>query len=280
MLIFRDYDQKALDAQYDNRARVPEFATHVAAWKSGSDAARAALSAELDLPYGPDARQRLDIFPPLRQPWPVAVFIHGGYWRAMEKELFAFLAPAFVAAGVGFVNLEYRLCPAVGIGDIVADIDAALGWIATNIARFGGDPNHVHVMGHSAGGHLAALALSRHAGLRGAVAVSGLYELEPIRLSFLNADLRLDAGQARALSPLHALPQGPRGPLLLAVGGAESEEFHRQQRDYAAAWRAGRRPVLEMMPEGRDHFTVLSALGDPGQALFDAALRQILGPAP
>ena len=289
---YRDYDQAGLDAQYNNRAMVPDHAAYIDSWATRSAEARRHLSVDLDLAYGDDPRQRLDFFPAPQRDAPVLAFIHGGYWQALDKQHFSHVAPLFVAAGIAVAVLGYRLAPAQRMTAIASDIRAALGFLYRELPSLGGDRSRIHLAGHSAGGHLAALAAQTDwpalfpdlpgdlpAGLvRGVCSISGLYDLEPIRCSYLNEALALDAAEVAALSPMAHLPAKASGPLLLAVGGAESAEYHRQQADYAARLRAARHPVQAIILEGRHHFSAADALAEPDSPLFEGVLRQILAP--
>jgi arylformamidase len=237
----------------------------------------------LDVRYGDDPSERLDLFLPHhrgnpRRPAPVLVYIHGGYWRTLDKRSQCFVAPALAEAGALVVLPDYALCPAVSIEHIVLQMVQALTWVWRNAARFGGEPSRIVVAGHSAGGHLAAMMLQcrwhQVAGdlppslVRSALSISGLYDLEPLRHApFLAPDLRLDAVAARRLSPARMPP--PAGRLLALVGGDESEEFHRQQALVERAWRA--RVSAEVVP-GCHHMNVLHTLADPGSRTFDLAL--------
>jgi arylformamidase len=287
-LPYRDYDQAGLDAQYNNRAMVLDHAAFIDSWARRSAEARRHLSVDLDLAYGEDSRQRLDFFPAPQRDAPVLAFIHGGYWQALDKAHFSHIAPLFVAAGIAVAVLGYRLAPAQRMTAIASDIRVALAFLYRELPRLGGDRARIHLAGHSAGGHLAALAATTDwpavspdvpAGLvRGVCSISGLYDLEPIRLSYLNDILALDAAEAATLSPIATLPAKSSGPLLLAVGGAESAEYHRQQADYAVRLRAARYPVQTMILEGRHHFSAVDALAEPDSPLFEGVLRQILAP--
>jgi arylformamidase len=189
--------------------------------------------------------------------------------------------------------VNYALCPAVTMDEIVRQMRAALVWLWRNAPRFGGDPGRIHVTGHSAGGHLTAALMvtdwTTHGlpatgptggPIAGGVAISGLYELEPIRLTYLNKALALDGQSARRNSPVFDVKpaSGASPPLVLAVGQRESKEFHRQQDIFARAWRAAGRPADEMDLPGLNHFSVLEAFCDPGHALFRATLDQINRP--
>ena len=182
MAVYRGYDQTGLDAQYNLRARHADHAAIFARWAETSAEARACLGAELDVAYGTEAGTTLDIFPAAPRDGrasPILTFIHGGYWQALDKSDSSFLAPAFVAAGIAFVTLNYSLAPAADMDRIVAQIRAAHLWLRDNATHFGGDPATMFVFGHSAGGHLTALAMAE-APVKGGCSISGLYELEAV----------------------------------------------------------------------------------------------------
>ena len=275
------------DAQYNNRARVPDAARLLAGWARASALARSRMACALDVAYGSEPGATLDVFAATGSSAqggagaPVLVFIHGGYWRALDKADHSFIAPAFVQAGAMVVVPNYALCPAVSIGQIAQQCTRALDWAWRHAARYGGDPARMHVIGHSAGGHLAAMLLccdwpTVHAGLpprflAGAMSISGLFDLAPLRRTpFLQADLRLTAAAVRRLSPAHFPP--PAGPLLALVGAHESDEFLRQNRLIRARWGAQSVPVCETLPD-HNHFTVLQDLVDPAGRAHQHALR-------
>lgn len=269
------------DAQYNNRARVPDHAEVLARWANASVPARDGLIHRLDVPYGSSAGERLDLFPARQPGSPVLVFIHGGYWRALDKADHSFVAPAFVHAGAAVVVPNYALCPAVTIEQIALQTAEALAWTWRNAAEFGGDPSRIAVVGHSAGGHLAAMMLScrwKDLGddlpqrlVCGAMALSGVFDMEPLRLTpFLQADLQLTPASVRRLSP--AFFPRPRGPLFALAGGDESEEFIRQTHLIRDQWGPSTVPVCETVI-GANHFTVLHDLADPSKRAHRLALR-------
>lgn len=270
------------DAQYNNRARVPEAATLLLPrWAQASALTRERMTCLLDQPYGDAPGETLDVFPARADGAPVLVFIHGGWWRALDKADHSFIAPAFVQAGAMVVVPNYSLCPAVTIEQIALQTTRALAWAWRNARRFGGNPGRIVVAGHSAGGHLAAMLLACHwktVGdelpqrlVHGALSVSGVFDLEPIRQApFLAPDLQLTPASVRRLSP--AFFPRPRGPLAALVGGLESEEFIRQNQLIRDQWGPSSVPICEVLP-GLNHFTVLHDLVDPAGKAHVHALR-------
>ena len=282
------HDPAWLDAQYNNRARVPDHARVLASWAEASALARSSSPAVLDVQYGDAAGETLDIFPatapkaPGGAGAPVLVFIHGGYWRSLDKSDHSFVAPSFNADGAMVVVPNYALCPAVGIEHIVLQMAAVIRWVWRHAAEFGGDPTRIALAGHSAGGHLAAMLLScrwREVAddlpaqpLAGALSISGLYDLEPLRHTpFLQADLRLTPAAVARLSPAF-FPRPKGAKLYAAVGIDESDEFLRQNRLIRDVWGPTAVPVCETVPAS-NHFTVLKNLADPAGRLHGLALR-------
>jgi len=271
-----------LDAQYNALRSLPEPGLLFAAWAQRSDEVRRSHLCHLDLRYGPSPGQHLDVFPAREADAPVAVFIHGGFWRGSDKSLHAFLVPALVATGAAVVLLNYDLCPQVRIEDIVAQVRRGAAWVAQNIRHFGGDPQRISLVGHSAGAHLAAMLLSEGedgapaAPVRHALCISGLFDLEIIRqVPFLKGDLQLGEDAARRLSPIRRQP-APGVQVHAVVGGEESAEFLRQTTLLRAHWGTDRTPVCEPVP-GCRHFDILEALALPHSALHALAARVIHG---
>jgi arylformamidase len=282
--VFLGYDRAGLDREYDNRGKVANYAEHLSRYPAESARARDTLPSRLDLRYGPAPGETLDIFLPVGHgPWPVHVFVHGGYWRSLDKQDFSFVALAFQPADVLVAVINYALVPAVDMDELVRQVRASVAWIHRNAGALGGDPARLTVSGHSAGGHLIAMLMStdwgRFAGLpsdviKAGCGISGLYDLEPIRLCYLNETLGLTAEAARRNSPVHLVPAAA-GPLLLAVGAKEGDEYHRQTESLAAAWRRRGLTVEVMDMAGHDHFSIIAELGDPGTPLSGAIRRQI-----
>jgi arylformamidase len=278
-IVYRDWDQARLDAQVNLRARWPEHGAFFERWARDSAAVRGQRHALIDLAYGGSTGERLDLFPvPGASRAPVLAFIHGGYWQALDKGDHSDLAPAFVDRGIAFASLNYDLAPKAAIGDMIAQVRNALAYLHDHAGRLGLDPERIFVAGHSAGGHLAVSALDRSwppaRGLprdlvKGALSLSGVYDLEPMRLSYHQAVLGLDADQVAAWSPARSVP-ADAGPLLLAVGGDETQEFRLQQAEFLDAWRAaGLRARTVDLPD-RHHFDVVETLADPDHPLHQA----------
>jgi len=275
-------DPAWLDAQYNNRARVADAVVILGRWATASAVARDGSPRKvLDVPYGDAPSETLDIFP-AGPASPVLVFVHGGYWRSLDKADHSFVAPSFVADGATVVVPNYALCPAVTVEDIALQMVRAVAWTWRHIAAYGGDPSRIAVAGHSAGAHLAAMLLSCRwksvgddlpaAPIAGALAISGLYDLEPVRLTpFLQADLRLTPSQVTRASPAF-FPRPKAGKLNAVVGAEESDEFLRHNQLIRDQWGPTAVPVCETVP-GANHFTVLESLVDPAGRLHDLALR-------
>ena len=267
------------DEQYNNRARIPE---HPAILKHWADASAAALGRHpelVELAYGPAPREKLDVFPARSPGAPVFVYLHGGYWRALDKRDHSFVAPPLVDAGAMVVLPDYSLCPQVTVEHIVLQTVRALAWVYRHAREHGGDPERIVVAGHSAGGHLATMMLACrwaevHPSLpadlvKAALSISGIYELEPLRHApFLAADLGLTVASALRSSP--AWMPAPSGRLAVVVGGDESEEFHRQAELIRENW--GEKVVASEIVAGRNHMDVLHELASPGSNTHQLAL--------
>ena len=280
------WDAQWLDRMYNNRELVPEYILHLARWAEASGDAREAHAFETDVAYGSGPMETLDVFPSDRPGAPVVVFIHGGYWRSLDKSDHSFLAPAFKNQGACVVIPNYALCPAVTVPQITLQLVRALAWTWRHIRQYGGDPNRITVIGHSAGGHLAAMLLNclwpLHAPdlpsdlVKGALSISGLYDLTPImHTPFLKDSLRLTPEQVHLASPA-LLPAPQQGVLYTVVGGDESAEFIRQNQLIQQIWGRHRVPVCEILP-GKNHFSVLEEVSAPWTHLHQLASRLVFG---
>ena len=276
-------DQDFLSREYNNRELVPDHAQYFARWAEGSARARATMTCYLDRDYGPAPGEKLDIFPARKGDGSVLMFIHGGYWRSLDKRDFAYFAPAWVDAGVSLVVVNYDLCPQVTIEEIVRQMLRASAWLYRHAEEYGMDEERLFVSGHSAGAHLTAMLMAALWPVyepqlpkdlfKGGLAVSGIYDLRPLaQVGFLNADLRLDEAAALKVSPAF-LPPATRAPLYTCVGGAESSEFRRQNALIAQRWRSAVAGDIAM--PGHNHFSVVDELANPASALFAGAKRMM-----
>jgi arylformamidase len=270
--------------EYNPRVRAPQHETIKIGWQTRSAAARQKLSAHLDLRYGAGAGETIDVFPAKNSGSPVFVFIHGGYWRGLDKSDFSFLAPSLIGAGAAVFMPNYALAPKVSVEHIVRQVISAVWWIYKNAETYGGDPRRIVVAGHSAGAHMAALLMAvawptwqgaaAPEVIQSVLAISGVYDLRPlVHASFLNDDLKLDEARAANLSPALLSPTGS-ARVWTCVGGEESAEFHRQNALIAAQWPQKFGGDIAM--PGFNHFDVVDELENPESPLYRAAL-QLLG---
>jgi arylformamidase len=281
-------DRSTLDANYNLRAAVPEHQDYFDRYEAASEAWRERCGGRPDLLYGSSPRQAIDLYLPEAggRP-PLLVFIHGGYWQRFDRKAFAFVAEPLRAAGAAVALIGYDLAPAVDMDAIVGQIRRGLGWLYREGATLGYDPARIFVAGHSAGGHLTAMALATDWAahglppdlIKGACAISGIFDLEPIRLCYLNEVLGLDAEQARRNSPLH-LPPGPAPcPVTVAVGETETAAFHEQSRAYAGKLAAAGWPCRLVVQPGMHHFESVMSMARADDALVRILAGQ-MGLAP
>ncbi len=267
--------------EYNNRALVPDHPRYFERWARDSGRARATMACHLEQRYGDAPGETMDIFPARKGDGSCMMFIHGGYWRALDKKGHSFLAPAWVGAGVSLAVVNYDLCPRVTVEEIVRQMLRAGRWLWLRAEDYGMDEDRLYVCGHSAGGHLTAMMMAAlwpalDARLpkdlfKGGLAISGLYDLRPmLQVDWLNADLRLDEAAALKASPAF-LPPATRAPVMTCVGGDESPEFKRQNALLAERWKGVITGDIPM--PGRNHFSVLDGFGDPSSALFAGGRR-------
>jgi arylformamidase len=282
--IFRDYDQAGLDAQYNNRLRWPDYKEHFANWRIWSAETCAKLPCHLDLAFGPSPMEKLDILPAEKPGAPLYVFIHGGYWYSLDKADYSYVAEGFRPHGIATAVNNFGLAPDTSMDEIVRQNRAALAWLWHNAKSYGADQDRIYVCGHSAGGHLALMLLATdwpafEPGLpavlvKGACSIGGLYDMEPIRLSYLNKTLKMSPEEANRNAPLLARYSVP-APLSLVVAVDESPEYHRQSEAMADRWRKLGYPVDLLVPQGLNHFDVVNQLRDPTCELVKVQLAEM-----
>lgn len=282
--VYRGMDQGELDRQYDARATVEDITPFLKQYATLTAAAKAALDVIGDVPFGSHPDEVLDFFPAGPNA-PVFIFIHGGYWRLLSKDESAFFARCFVERGIAVAAVNYSLAPMASLDEISRQVRSAVAHLWHEAGRYGIDRARLHVGGTSAGGHLAGMVLADgwrsrfglpDTAIAGGVAINGLYDLEPVRLSFPNEWVKLDAAAARRNSPIHHLPDGGC-PLLVTWAGLDTEEFKRQSRDYAEACRRSGFSVSSFEVSDRNHFDIILDLVDPERALTRRVFAQIEG---
>ena len=287
-MLYRDFaTQEELDAQYDLRTLFPEAASlyEEFLWRESAKV-REGLDHRLDVPFGPTLAEHSDVYPAPEGGGasPVLVFIHGGFWVMRTSKEFGFVARGPASRGVATVVTNYALCPYVSIDEIVRQTRAAVAWTYRNARSFGGDPERIHVAGHSAGGHLVAMLLATdwpgdyglpRDTIKSAAAISGLFDLSPLPYTFLQPKVQLTWDQVQRNSPIFGLPDPKSGvpPLLVVYGERETDEFKRQSEEFSAAWREkGLGGELLVVP-GKNHFDVIDGFLDAGSQLCTAILR-------
>lgn len=267
-IVYGSMDRPTLDAAYNNSAAVADSDRYIAEWLRRSEALRARLPDRLNLVFGDGPRAQLDFFASERPGAPTLLFFHGGYWQRNTKEGFSFVAEGPLAHGFHVAVAGYTLAPDVAMDDIVGQARTALHWLHRHLATLGGDPARLYISGWSAGGHLAAMLMDETR-VAGGLTISGIFDLEPIRFSYLNDKLGLDAEQARRNSPLLNLP-ARAAKLILAYGANELPELKRQSRDFRAAWSAHTLPVDMIEVAGCHHYAILEQLARPDGLLTKA----------
>lgn len=288
-IVYRQFDAAALDVQYNARATVPHVESILKQYADESRQARDTLPCALNLAYGDHPDETLDVFPAARgnpargNPAPVFIYLHGGYWRALGKDDSSSMAPAFTRAGAVVVAVNYSLAPAVTLDRIVDQVRRAVAWVHRHIAAHGGDPGRLHVGGSSAGGHLCGMLLAggwqRELGLpddviKGALLLSGLYDLEPLVHTHINQWMRMTPADATRNSPSRLAP-AHGCPIVVSHGENETDEFKRQSSDYLQAWQARGFPGRYVPAPGLNHFDIVLDLGRPDSALADAMFEQM-----
>jgi arylformamidase len=262
---------------------VPDHPQYFARWAEESERVRRSVRCYLDVPFGTHAMEKMDIFQPNGASRALLMFIHGGYWRALDKKDHSFVAAELVKHGVTVAVPNYALCPSVTIEDIVRQMLQAAAWLYRNGGNFGAPYGRVHVAGHSAGGHLTAMMLAAvwpsfardlpKKVVTGGLAISGVYDLRDIvNVPSVNDDVRMNAAQAWKWSPL-SLPPATDAPLYLAAGGKELPPFLDQNRAFGQHWK---KVLAQDVPCPDDnHFSILEKLRDPSSGLFRGAMKMM-----
>jgi arylformamidase len=276
-------DSAQFDLQYNPRTTIKNFQEYFDRAEARSLEALPELDGYVDVPYGPHEAQKLDIFRARGPSKAVLMFIHGGYWRGLDKRFYNFLAPALTRAGVTFANVNYALCPTVTIEEIVRQVLQAGAWLRRNASNFGGDPRRLYVAGNSAGGHLTAMMLAAlwpvfapdlpKKVFQGGLSISGVHDLRPLAgAAFLKPQVNFDLAVARRCSPV-LMPPATDAKLWTCVGGAEPQAFQDQNASIAKAWKSVFAGDIKM--PGENHFSVTEKLADPSSPLFRGALRMM-----
>lgn len=271
-----------LEYNYNNMARRPDAPELLQRLAERSEAYRRRADAALDCRYGDGERETLDLFRGGERDAPLYVYIHGGYWQRGDKSMYSYLAEAFNAAGIDVAIVGYPLCPQVSMTGLVASIRAALAWLWRNAAGLGVNPDRINLSGHSAGGHLTAMALATRWAelgddlppdlLKTGIPLSGLYRLDPLLPTTISNALDLSSEEVRDLSPVNLAP-AVDAPLLIVVGGGETPEFFSQADSLIESWSRNERLTEIYVEPAVDHFDLVVRLGDPESELF----RRVIG---
>ena len=284
--VYKSYTQPALDAEYDNQKKVANAQEHISWYSESSQQTRSIMGSDRDIRYGPSKPETLDLFFPNGESGgpaarPVHVFFHGGYWRALHKDDFSYVANAFSGTNAICAVVNYALVPDVSLDELVDQCRRSMVWIWRNIADFGGSPHRITVSGHSAGGQLVGMMMATDWTqlyhlcptdlIKGGVSLSGLFDLEPIRLSFLNKTLKLDPDSARRNSPMY-LPNRNHSELVCFFGTLEGAEYRWQSETLASKWARTESVALA----GHDHFTIARQLNEPGSEI-SRRVRRLMG---
>lgn len=273
----------AFERRYNNRAAVPEFAQHFDRWTRLSKIARDELDSDLDIAYGDHPMEKVDIFRAEGRSRALLMFIHGGYWRSLDKRDHSFIATELVKHGVTVALPNYALCPSVTIEEIVQQVVRATAWLYRTGSRYGAFGNSLYVAGHSAGGHLAAMMLAaqwpRYGAdlpekvVEAALSISGVFDLTPLlNVPSVNNDVRLTEESAIKCSPAFMAP-ATDAPLHIAVGGKEIEGFSQQHEIIKERW--GKVIGQDIACEKDNHFSILETFANPASELFKASLRMM-----
>ena len=285
--VYLDYTQAELDAAYDQKVWAPNREEIVAWYGEESAKVRARLAHRRSVPYGPNEDETLDIFPAKPKVGsestfgaPIHVHIHGGRWTLFSKDEESFIAPTFVSADAACVVIDFSNIPKVRIPEMVSQVKRAVAWIHANAASFSGDPDRIHLSGHSSGSHLAGVALltdwPKEFGLpadvvKSALLLSGMYDMRPVILSARSSYVKLSGAEIIELSAI-LQPEKLNAPVTLVYGEKETPEFRRQPKAFAEVLAAAGKPVRLVEIPGVNHFEVLRQLGEPESEVGRLAL--------
>ena len=278
--VIRNFRHDELEYQYNPRVTVPEFPQLAEMRSAKSRQVRDSAKSWLNIAYGTSPRETLDIYAGEKAGGPVLVYLHGGYWRSGSKEDNANFVPAFTQRGANVALIEYDLCPQVTVTDIVRQTRAAIAWVYRNIAAYGGDPAKFYVSGHSAGGHLTAMVLAHDWEkeampadfIKGAVAMSGVHDLDVVMRIGANEQIRMTPEIAEQNSPMRHPPR-VACPLLVAVGAVEPEGWRQMSKDYFAFCQSRGLKAEYLEVPGANHYTMSEHLGDPSSPLVQAIFK-------
>jgi arylformamidase len=291
MAVYLDYDQEALDIQYEHRNIVSNVEEFTEKSRAESARVRAAAKGQFDVSYGDHADEMLDIYygagATEAGSAPIIVYFHGGRWSMGSKSGSCECAEGINKSGAHFISVNFTMFPITDMDGLITQCRDAIAWIYHNAASFGGDPDRIHVMGKSSGGHIAGMMVTTDwqdtNGLpsnviKGGLVISGMYDLEPVRLTFRNDALKLDEKSARRNSPIHHIPE-QACPIVASVGSLESDEFRRQTREFAEAWEEAGHPVHYAEMQGRHHFSIGEDMANAASPLI-APFLELMGLAP
>jgi len=274
--VYGEFSQEELDWQYNNRERVPTSVEIMADYAKRGEKFIADAPHAFDLPFGDTPAEVIDVYPASNGDTntPVMIYFHGGYWFSRHKDDFRFLPEGFAPAGAMVVVVNYALIPDVDMAELIRQCRASVVWAHQNAATYGGNPDNLYIAGHSAGGHITAMMFATDwsewnvptSSIKGGFAISGLYDLEPIRLNYMNPTLGFTEETVAEYSPLHLTPT-VKSPIVFAVGGAETPEFQRHNTLLSGPWaRAGVSCEEIVVPE-MNHFTILNDFATAGHTL-------------